>query len=134
MVWKVKKVKEDGIEYLPDVTDSPLWPVLNPDVNYHCKKSDRQIAGLYSALRERENYFQYYRPTAFGNPDYSRLCGIVTGFLLAMEAEEVLEGEYIVIRKQVSQKKLLVVDKLTRPQGYYQSCKENRELWRDLGV
>lgn len=132
MVIKVNKIVFEDIELLPDIVDTPLWNFINPDKIYKSKKSDRQIAQLYSAIRNRENYYQEYTPTAFGDPQYSLYCGIVTGILLAMEATEDIQNNKIVIRR--NRNVLLIVDKLKKPSSYYEVQRENRELLKDLGL
>ena len=133
MAPEIKKIVLDGIEFLPDITDTPLWAMLDPDRNMQSKKPDRQLAGLYAALRQRENYYQENTPTAFGDPQYSLYCGVVKGFLMAMEAEENDVAGQIVIRNSRNGKKLLVIDKPTRPASYFEDLRSNRELLRELG-
>lgn len=131
MVWKIEKTGLDGVELLPDIVDTPLWALYDPDRNPHLRPSERQLAGLYNALQKRENYFQENSPTAYGNPEYSLYCGVVSGFLQAMDAWESEEKGQIVIRRK--QKKLLVVDKVMRPSWYYESRREIRETMEALG-
>lgn len=133
MAIEVKKFV-DGVEYLPDVVDTPLWDLINPDKFYRTKKSDRQIARLYEAIAKRENYFQEYSPTAFGNPDYERIAGTVDGILVAMEAYETEANGQIVIRMAQSGKKILVVDKVKRPKSYFEEERENKELREAFGI
>lgn len=133
MVPHINKIVFDGVEMLPDIIDTPLWEFFDIDRGANAKKSDRQLAGLYKALAARENYFQINVPTAFGNPDYSFLCGIVNGFLQAMDADEEITGEHIIIRRNQIQRKILVIDKLNRPRSYYESVKDNKETRRALG-
>lgn len=125
MMWEIKKNSFDGVDLLPDIVDTPLWPLIDPDRNPYPKPTERQIAGLYNALQKRENYFQEHSPTAYGNPEYSLYCGVVSGFLQAMDAHEHDVGKQIIIRK--GRKKLLVIDKVQRPTWYYEAQKEIRE-------
>lgn len=125
MVWEIKKDSSDGVDLLPDIVDTPLWALIDPDHNPHPKPTERQIAGLYNALQKRENYFQENSPTAYGNPEYSLFCGVVSGFLQAMDAYEYEVGEQIIIRK--GRKNLLVIDKVRRPTQFYEAQREIRE-------
>lgn len=125
MAWEIKKESFDGVDLLPEIVDTPLWPLIDPDRNSHPKPTERQIAGLYNALQRRENYFQENTPTAYGNPEYNLYCGVVSGFLQAMDAYEHEENDQIVIRKD--RKKLLVIDKVHRPRWYFEAQREIRE-------
>lgn len=133
MVWRIEKVNSDGIDYLPDVLDTPLWDFINPDQSGPPSKHGRQIALLYDAICKRENHYQENTPPAFGDPEYRYYEGVVHGILLAMHAEESLTDEKIVIRSAQSGRKILVVDKVKRPQSYYDSVKDNRETLRAIG-
>lgn len=133
MVYEIKKYF-DGVELLPNVVDTPLWDLIDPDKVWNTKKSDRQVARLYEAIAKRENYFQEYSPTAFGNPDYERLAGTVDGILVAMEAREAEENGQIVIRMAQNGRKILVVDKVKRHESYYEAERENKELREAFGI
>jgi len=130
MVWKIKKDSLDGVDLLPDIVDTPLWALIDPDRNPNPNPTERQIAGLYNALQKRENYFQENSPTAYGNPEYSLYCGVVSGFLQAMDAyEDEVDGQ-IFIRK--GRKKLLMIDKVQRPTWYYETQREIREAMASI--
>lgn len=122
MFWKIKKDSLDGVDLLPDIVDTPLRALIDPDRNPNPKPTERQIAGLYNALQKRENYFQENSPTAYGNPEYSLYCGVVSGFLQAMDAYEHEVNEQIIIRK--GRKNLLVIDKIRRPTQFYEAQRE----------
>lgn len=72
----------DGVELLPDITETPLWKDYD---SFDCTPQHRRICVLYQLLAKRENYYQFYSPTAYGNPDYSMYCGEVSGFLNALD-------------------------------------------------
>lgn len=120
----IKKIT-DEVERLPLITDTPLWPALDPDRASAHSKAERQLAMLYNAVEERENYFQDYTPTHFGNPDFDYRRGVVKGILQAMEAYEYQENGYMVFRSD--RKILLKVEILNRPESYYKALRENRE-------
>lgn len=109
-MWIIKKEMCGDIEILPDLVDTPLWKAINPDYCSNPTKRDRQIAGLYRAIADRENYFQENTPTAFGNPEYNFKDGLANGYLRALELEETIEGGQIVIHK--NGRKILVIDKI----------------------
>ena len=133
MTQEIKKINCNGVEFLPNIADTSLWSFYDPDLSFSCKKSERQLAGLYKAISDRENYFQENTPTAFGSPAYSELSGIVFGYLQAMEAWESEEHGQIVIRRNKSNQKLLVIDKVELPASYHESRKEIRETLEALG-
>lgn len=134
MIWKISKVcLEENCELLPDVVDTSLWDALNPDKISQSKKTDRQVARLYSAIRSRENYFQENTPTAFGNPEYSRCCGMVSGFLQALEFTETEEDGKIIIHNSKN-KIVLIIDKLKLPQSYFECQKDINKTLRELGL
>lgn len=132
-MYEIKKILIDSLEVLPDITETPLWQLIDPDVSPYTKKTDRQLARLYEAISKRENYFQGHSPTPFGNPDYSLYCGVVAGILLAMEAHETVENEQIIIRTNQAEKKILVVDKPKLSASYYECVKENKNILAAIG-
>lgn len=131
---EIKKITRDGVEFLPSIEDTSLWAFYNPESNCHSNKSERQLVGLYNAIRDRENYFQEHTPTPFGSPTYNTYSGIVCGFLQAMEAWESEESGQIIIRKSRSNRKLLVIDKVTLPASYHESRREISETLAAFGL
>ena len=131
-MWIIKKKMCGDIEILPDLVDTPLWEKICIEYCSNPTKRDRQIAGLYRAIADRENYFQENTPTAFGNPEYNLYMGIVRGYMQALELEETIENGQIVIRE--NGKKILIIDKVKKPIGYHQARAEIRELRKDFGI
>lgn len=132
MPWIIKKKMCGDIEFLPDLVDTPIWKKYSLDYCSNPTKRNIQIAGLYKAIADRENYFQENTPTAFGNPEYNLHMGIVRGYVQALDLEESVENNQIVISK--NGKPILIVDKIKRPQSYYETQRENRQLLRDFGL
>lgn len=127
-MYIVKKIKDD-VEYLPFFEDTDIFN----DYNEFCpNKRVKLIADLYMAVMERENYFQYHTQTMYGNPDYDYRAGVVDGILKAGNIEEIKTETKFIYKK--SGRKILVVDKLKRPLGYYESKKENDELRKIFGI
>ena len=136
MIYIQKEILVD-CELLPDVVDTPLWEKLDIDGRFKAPKAERQLAGLYAAVAARENYFQQESPTAFGNPKYDYLSGVVQGYLMAMELieEENREEKKIYFRKNNRSKAVvLVVDKLQRPDFYYEAQKQIQEMLDKVGI
>ena len=117
----INAVTVDDIELLPDVVDTVIFK------NFEQKntKLNRFYFNLYNAISKRENYYQFNSPTAFGNPDYSMLCGIVSGLLLGNELVEKETNGYIQIFHENSTKIILSVQKIKKTQSY---IKERNEL------
>lgn len=109
----IKKITED-VEKLPLIMDTPLWSAYDPDMAKNHSKAERQIAILYNAVAERENYFQHNPPTAVGNPEHEYKKGVVNGILQAMEVYEYQENGFLVFRS--GRRILLKVEMLTRPE------------------
>jgi len=128
-MYRVEKILSGDLELLPDLVDTPIWADYD---EFSCKRSVKTVACLYSAIEKRENYYQFNTPSAFGDSMYSYYCGVVQGILLASEMEEDNKDDQIVIRK--GKKRILVIDKVKRPGGYYESVRENSEVWRELGL
>lgn len=128
MAYKIQKVNDGGLEYLPDIVDTPIWAdydSFNPPLRI------RQIAALYSAVAARDNYFQFNTPTAFGNPDFSFAQGVVFGILKSAEIDEKTKnGKHIFLK---GNKTILVVDVVQRPESYYAMQRENRETLAAFG-
>ncbi len=122
MKYEVHKCYDDEIEYLPDLVDTPIWK----DFDVPCPpKSVRDVAMLYDALSDRENYYQFHSPTAFGDPQYSFAQGRVIGVLQGTGIEETAKQDRRVYRK--GRKIVLVVDKIALRRSYYEERKELRE-------
>lgn len=122
MKYEVHKRVIEGIEYLPDLTETPIW--RDYDV-YNPPRSVRLVAALYRAVAERENYYQTNSPTAFGDPEYKMAYGIAHGIMIAGEIEDVERDGKLFFYK--GKKVILVVDKIKRRKGYYEEKREIQE-------
>ena len=129
MAYIVHKIVYGETEFLPDIVDTPIWDDYD---EIDAPKSVRIIAALYKAIADRENYYQENSPTAFGNPDYSRICGIVIGILQATEIEEQRKDDKLIFYK--GKRKVLVVDKLKLPRHYYEARRDIAKTRRALGL
>ena len=111
---------------LPDITDTEIFK------DYENNQSDymRCIYFLYIALSKRENYYQLYSPTAFGNTEYARLDGFVCGILQATVWEEIQDESYIIIKR--NNRKILILQKLSKPQSYYEDKKEIAKILNEI--
>lgn len=123
----VKKVVIDGIEFLPDIVYTDMFKEWER-ASYYPKgtKEIRLVAGFYSALARRENYFQENTPTAFGNPEYSLLEGIVQGFLQGSEMTMDEDNEHFIVKR--GKQTVLIVDKIVRNPAFYIARRENEEV------
>lgn len=130
-MYRIFKNSDCGVEILPDITDTPIWDDYNPDIN-NANKTVRVIAALYIAIQKRENYYQLYSPTAHGDPLFSAYQGEVKGILKAMDWEEDTTDKTITIRK--NKRKILVMDKVQKPQSYYNDKNEIAKLYREMGL
>lgn len=131
-MYRVEKIISEGLELLPNIVDTPIWKDFDGFNNDKCTKTIRLIGTLYNAIEQRENYYQLNTPTAFGDPQYTLRCGVVIGILQGAELEEVVENEKIVIKR--NNRKILIVDKVKRPQAYCDTVRENSETLRALGL
>lgn len=111
---------------LPDITDTEIFK------DYENNQSDymRCIYFLYIALSKRENYYQLYSPTAFGNTEYARLDGFVCGIFQATGWEEIQDESYIIIKR--NNRKILILQKLSKPQSYYEDKKEIAKILNEI--
>jgi len=130
-MWVIEKMVEDGVEFLPDIADTSLVSAYEIAAHGKTRKDQNiiQLGNFYMALSERDNYYQFNSPTAYGNPDYSYLCGVVAGFLKCgnLQLSEDGLGHYIVKR---GRRTVLIVDKIKRPSHYIEQVEELRELRR----
>lgn len=128
-IYIIEKEILDGVELLPDITASPIWSdydKLKPS------KSIQTIAMLYMAIAERENYYQYNKATAFGDPQYRYHCGVVHGMLQVSGMKEELQENKIIITKGTRTK--MIIDKVKKSQLYMTSKEENMQLIKKLGI
>lgn len=121
----IKKIIIDNIEYLPHIADTPLMNKWE-----YGTTTDKQKAVLYNAVVDRENYYQDHSVTAFGNAEYARYEGVVLGICQALELDENTTETTIVFRK--NGRKFLEIDKITRPQRYYDDRRELKNLLDNL--
>lgn len=128
-MYIIHKNIDDGLEKLPDITETPIWEEYD---KMKCSKKVKLLANLYMAIQKRENYYQLNTPTAYGDPQYMYNCGLVIGILQASDMEEIVENNCIVIKK--NKRRLLIIEKVERPQAYYICKKEISELMKSIGI
>lgn len=128
MKYYVPKFVDGELELLPDITDTEIFEDWD---DIYAPKSVRIVGTLYQAVTDRENYYQFNTPTAFGNPDFAMIQGIVVGIERAEEIEETVKDGKIYFRKHG--KTILVVDKIRLHRGYYEAKKDNYETLKALG-
>lgn len=131
-MYRVEKIMLGSLELLPNIVDTSIWKDLDEFNNDRCSKIVRLVGTLYKAIEQRENYYQLNTPTAFGDPQYTLRCGVVIGILQGAELEEIIEDEKIVIKR--NNRRILIVDKVKRPQAYRDAVRENSETLRALGL
>lgn len=115
---------EDNL--LPHITETDIFS------DYEKNPSDymRCLYWLYVALLKRENNYEINSPTAFGDPEYTRYVGMITGILMVTGWEEILTEDQIIIKNK--RRKILVVDRIKRSDSFYKEKAEINELLRDL--
>ena len=128
MKYYVQKIVDGEMELLPDIVETTIFKDWD---DVYAPKPVRVIASLYQAVADRENYYQFHTPTAFGNPDYAMIQGIVIGIERAEEIEESVKDGKICFRK--SGKTILEVDKIKLHRSYYEAKRDNAETLRALG-
>lgn len=129
MAYIVHKDQSDTVERLPYIAETPIWQ------DFDCATPSKPTvlaALLYSAVADRENYFQDNTPTPFGNPKYAYLSGLVNGIKMAAGIEEETADGRLIFRK--GKRKVLEVDKVRRPAFYYEAVKDNAETLRAIGL
>lgn len=122
MRYEVHKHKDGEIEYLPDLLDTPIWEDYD---ELDCSPSVRLVAVLYRAVAERENYYQFNTPTAFGDPQYQFAVGKAFGVMEAAEIAETRENGKLVFRK--GRRVVLVVDAIQLHKSYYEAKRDIRK-------
>lgn len=124
----INAITIDDIELLPDAVDTVLFK------NFEQKntKMNRLYFNLYNAISKRENYYQLNSPTAFGNPDYSMICGIVSGLLLGNDLIEKETNGYIQIFHENSTKALLSIQKIKKTESYIKEHNELNSLMKNI--
>lgn len=103
------------------------------DVFNYCDENTEYGQKCYQfalIVQDWQNYWNFSTPTAFGNPDYNYLSGQFTGYIMAKEFVEEETDKQIILKK--NNKKLWVIDKVQKPQSYYEAENENREVLNTL--
>ena len=87
----------NGVELLPAIQDTEI----NEDFKLNPTSLQVKRCGmLYSAIFNREMFYQFSKPLPLGDPEYLKYQGIVEGMLTALSFTEKVENGYIVIRGQ----------------------------------
>ena len=128
MAYRVKKITDGDIEFLPDITETPIWRDFD---EIDTPRSVRLVAALYRAVAERENYYQENTPTAFGDPEFKLAYGIAQGIEIAGEIEERARDGKLFFYK--GKKLILVVDKPMRTKYYYEALADVRKTREAFG-
>lgn len=128
MAYRVKKVADGDIEFLPDLVETPIWRDYD---EIGAPRSVRLVAALYKSIAERENYYQENTPTAFGDPEYKLAFGIAQGIMIAGEIEERVRNGKMFFYK--GKKLILVVDKPIRTKYYYEALADIKKTREMLG-
>lgn len=98
----------------------------------HSVESWNTFITICAANQRRRNgdYYEINSPTAFGDPEYTRYVGMITGILMVTGWEEILTEDQIIIKNK--RRKILVVDRIKRSDSFYKEKAEINELLRDL--
>lgn len=128
MAYRVKKIVDCDIEFLPDLVETPIWGDFD---EIDAPRSVRLVAALYRAVADRENYYQENTPTAFGDPDYKLAYGIAQGIMIAGEIEQRERNGKMFFYK--GKRLILVVDKPIRTKYYYEALADIRKTREAFG-
>jgi hypothetical protein len=119
-VITVKKEKEDGFEFLP----YPEYVITSEPNTWN--RSQKRVYDVYKAIRDVEMYFQENTPTAFGNPEYFRRDGFLSGVLTGYGLIYKEKNGYICI--YCGKNCILKVEKLTLPESYHEEIRDINRL------
>ena len=123
----IKVCNTNGIEALPFPEDTPFWN----GSDFALTKREERNYNVYSAIRAVENYYQFNSPTAFGNPDYSRACGYLSGLLQGYGLEMQRIDNKIII-KTTGGTKVMIVESPRKPESYHKDKAEMNTLVSDI--
>lgn len=129
MAYKVRKIVDCDIEFLPDIVETSIWKDFD---EIGAPRSVRLVAALYKAVADRENYYQENTPTAFGDPEYKLAFGIAQGIMIAGEIEERVRTGKMFFYK--GKRLILVVEKPMRTKYYYEALSDIRKTREALGI
>lgn len=122
MIYIRKYVDQDcEVELLPDYTETELF------VEMGTPSQERRMV-VYKALSEMLNYYQLNSPTAYGNPEYSRLSGYLDGLLYAYQLDlGFVDGVACIQTRKGTV--LLKCDVPRKPKTYFEEMKEIDSLF-----
>lgn len=124
---------DNDIEYLPYFADTQFWKEMD---EFNLSRRDEDIIMVYNAICDVENYWINNKPTAFGNPDYSRKHGKMVGLIGGLHwdySEETIDGiEFIVIRS--GKRKIMTIQRPKKPEHYWDAKRENQKTLEALGL
>lgn len=123
---KVRNI--NGIELLPLPEETPFWN----GSDFEMTKKERRNYDVYDAIRNVENYYQVNSPTAFGDPDYSRVSGYLNGLLRGYGLDMQRTDDKIIIRTSYSGTKLMIIERPHKPDSYHKDKNEIRKLMDDI--
>lgn len=121
------KVDKDGeIEFLP-------YPeILNMGLaEFGLTAAEERNFRVYKAIADRENYFQFNEPTAFGNPTYNRLDGILYGLLMGYGLDIMEEQEEIRVYTQ-GHKLIMKIQRPKKTEWFKEKRKEVIEIRKQI--
>ncbi len=121
------KVDKDGeIEFLP-------YPeILGYGLaEFGLSPTEERNYRIYKAIADRENYYQYNDPTAFGNPQFARLDGILYGMAIGYGVDIVEFTNEIRVYTQ-GHKLIIRVQRPKRTPWYKEKKKEAIETWKQI--
>ena len=125
----VHPISDGEAEYLPN----PDYDnIIDGRSNGTISQLEYNLWRLYSYIKDEQNYFQSNSPTMFGNPEYSRLSGLVVGFCSALEFNYNEDSEKIVIKNNSGKRTLMIVYKPKRSDRYKEDVKDINNTWKDL--
>lgn len=121
------KVEKDGeIEYLP----LPEFVGLGYAELGFTAAEERNWR-VYEAIVKRENYYQYNDPTAFGNPDYAYLNGVLWGLIVGYGLNIYETKQEICVYTQ-GHKLIMRVQRPQKTPWYKEKKKEAIETWNKI--
>lgn len=118
----IKCEQIDGIDCLP-LPESVGLGYAEQGVT----KSGTRNYWVYKAISECENYYQFNDATAFGNPEYNRLEGVVYGMLVGFDLYIDTDTDYIKVYS--GSRCIMQIQRPTRPASYFENKKETVELF-----
>lgn len=122
----VKKVSENGTEYLPNTSKTDIEYLKS---KCYLEQEYNVLTSIYDAIFDKEMFYQYNNISVANDIQYSFYCGVLAGKLKAYGLTERSDiDKYVIV--DASGNVILIVDRLQLPNTFKTSQTSMEEVYK----